>query len=209
MEDSKIIEFVSPYTLLSHERLQNILDSISTLEKENIPGDLIEIGVFKGGAIMAMALKCKQLNCNRKIIAYDTFEGMTLPTSYDITFQGLEAKNNYVMPDIKCASSFENTKANIDKAEYKNIEYVIGDILLQKKEDVPKKIALLRLDTDWYESTKYELEIFEPNVMKGGFVIVDDYGHWLGCRKAVDEFQSIKNNTICAIDYTGIYWRKT
>lgn len=207
MEDSKIIEFVSPYTLLSHERLYNILKCIEILEKENIPGDLIEIGVYKGGAIMAMALKCMQLASNRKIIAYDTFEGMTVPTSHDISYKGTIADEKD--PNLQCKSSFEQTKANIDKTGYPNVEYVKGDILLQKKEEVPQTIALLRLDTDWYESTKYELDIFEPNVMKGGFVIVDDYGHWLGCKKAVDEFLELQPYEKISVDYTGIYWRKT
>jgi O-methyltransferase len=205
MEDSKIIEFVSPYTMLSRERIQNILDCIATLEKENIPGDFLEIGVFKGGAIMAMALKCIQLSSNRKIIAYDTFDGMTTPTSYDVSYKGLRAEEE--LPYIK--SLFTETQANIDKTGYSNVEYVIGDILLQKKEQVPKTIALLRLDTDWYESTRHELDIFEPNVSKDGFVVIDDYGHWLGCKKAVDEFLQIHPYEKVSIDYTGIYWRKT
>jgi hypothetical protein len=71
----------------------------------------------------------------------------------------------------------EETKANINKANYSNIEYHVGDILKTDVKVIPGKIALLRLDTDWYESTKFELENFEKNVVKEGFIIIDDYSY--------------------------------
>lgn len=211
MNDQDIINFVSPYTSVSQERIINVLNLIDNVHKNNIPGDFIEIGVWKGGLIMAMALKCIQLGIDRKIHAYDTFEGMTNPTYDDVDMNNQHAIN--IFEKVKCVSLLEETKANINKANYSNIEYHVGDILKTDAKVIPRKIALLRLDTDWYESTKFELENFEKNVVKEGFIIIDDYGHWKGCRKAVDEFLSVgggkgKEIEINKIDYTGIWWQK-
>jgi hypothetical protein len=203
MNDSEIVDFVRPYTSVSVERIQNVLALVQKCIEENIPGDFAEIGVFRGGLIMAMALKCKQMGVLRTIHAYDTFQGMTPESSADVDRDGIPA-SKYPVNNVKCFSSFEETSANIRKADYPSIMYHIGDILQTNKSSIPT-FALLRLDTDWYESTKFELEVFEPNVSTNGFIIVDDYGHWQGCKKAVDEFRPPYKNVI---DYTGIWWRK-
>lgn len=209
MNDEGIVHVVRPYTLLSRERIQNVLDCIEQLEKDKIEGDLVEIGVYKGGVIMAMALKCQQLNSNRKIYAYDTYEGMTQPTENDIDCNFLPASDMMHESKIMCYSSLEETKRNVEKTEYNNVVFCKGDIVKTDTSTIPQTIALLRLDTDWYESTTFELQHFEPHVPKKGFVIIDDYGHWQGSRKATDEFLS-KNPSIhpIPIDYTGVYWRK-
>jgi len=206
LDNDKIISLVRHYTLVSTERLLNVLDSVEKVILNDIPGDFIEIGVWKGGLIMAMALKCKQMNASRKIHAYDTFEGMTAPTVEDRDLTGTLAEK--IIDSIKCYSSYDETVANIERARYENIEYHRGDILQTSVEDIPKEIALLRLDTDWYESTKFELLHFEKNVSKGGFIIVDDYGHWEGCKKAVDEFIENKSIVLNKIDYSAVYWNK-
>jgi O-methyltransferase len=203
MNDSEIIDFVKPYTSVSRERIQNVLELVELCVKENIHGDFAEIGVFRGGLIMAMALKCKQLGVSRTIHAYDTFQGMTPESSADVDRDGIHA-SRYPPDNVKCFSSFQETSANIRKADYPYIVYHIGDILQTDKSLIPT-LALLRLDTDWYESTKFELDVFEPKVSTNGCIIVDDYGHWQGCRKAVDEFRPPYKNII---DYTGIWWRK-
>lgn len=172
----------------------------------NIPGDFIEIGVYKGGVIMAMALKCKQMGIQRKIHAYDTFEGMTPPTAEDKDLKGNMAAD--ILPSVMCYSGFEETKQNINRCDYPFIEFHKGDILETDLKIIPHEIALLRLDTDWYELTKFELNHFEPNVVANGCVIIDDYGHWKGCKLAVDEFLNGKNISIKTIDYTGVWWTK-
>lgn len=204
LTDDEIIRFVGPFTSVSKERLINVLNLVTKIHQSKLEGDFIEIGVWRGGIIMAMALKCKQLGMTRKIHAYDTFEGMTAPTANDVDLNGAAAVN--ILAAVKCESSFEDTKRNIDMADYPHIEYHVGDIL--KATQVPSQIALLRLDTDWYESTRFELEVFEPNVVSGGYIVVDDYGHWQGCKKAVDEFMVGKDVAIQKIDYTGIWWQK-
>ena len=88
-----------------------------------------------------------------------------------------------------------------------NFKFIEGDILktLLNKSNVPDKISVLRLDTDWYESTKIELEVLYPKLQKGGVILIDDYGHWGGCKKAVDEYFSKMQNKPLFIpsDYTG------
>ena len=200
MQDAEIVEFVRPYTSLSTERIQNVLTLVERVVQENIPGDLAEVGVWKGGVLMAMALKCKQLGVVRRIHAYDTFSGMTAPGTHDIDLDGHKAADiwNYV----KCEVSYEDVLRNVALVEYPDIEFHRGDITHAKEFPV---FALLRLDTDWYESTKYELTYMEPNVSLYGFIIVDDYGHWRGARKAVDEFAPVG---LHKIDYTGVWWQK-
>jgi hypothetical protein len=173
---------------------------VERVVRENIPGDLAEVGVWKGGVLMAMALKCKQLGVERRIHAYDTFSGMTPPGRDDVDLDGHAAKD--IWERVKCEASFDEVVRNMALVQYPAIEYHRGDITYCK--DFPT-FALLRLDTDWYESTKHELTYMEPRVSPYGFIIVDDYGHWRGSRKAVDEFAPIG---LQKIDYTGVWWQK-
>lgn len=209
MNDVQILDFVQPYTVCSTERILNVLRMIEYVHENNIPGDFVEVGVFKGGIVMAMALKCKQLGIQRNIYAYDTFTGMTAPTNEDMDIHNVKAAVIMMCsPSVLCVSSLEETQANVAKTEYPHITFCVGDVLQTDLTKIPKEIAILRLDTDWYESTKFELEHFEPHVAPGGFVIVDDYGHWQGSRKAVDEFLQTHPQQMIPIDYTGIFWRK-
>ena len=92
----------------------------------------------------------------------------------------------------------------------KNIIYVKGLVEKTLDGNFPEKISLLRLDTDFYESTKKELEILFPKLQSGGIIIIDDYGHWKGCKKAVDEyFVNKKNIFFQQIDYSGLIGVKT
>ena len=206
LSDEEIIQFVFPYTMASRARIENVLALVDAIVDNDIPGDLIEIGVWKGGLIMAMALKCMQLGVVRTIHAYDTFEGMTQPTANDVDLYGNQA--SHIFEAVKCCSSFEETKVNINKCNYPHIVYHRGDILKTDIDAIPRSIAILRLDTDWYEGTKFELEHFEKHVSTGGYIIIDDYGHWQGCKKAVNEYYQGKSFNATIIDYTGIYWRK-
>lgn len=112
---------------------------------------------------------------------------------------------------MRCISHLDEVKTNIENNIHipkNNIHYIVGDIT--KTQTFPDKIAILRLDTDFYESTSFELAHFYEKVSSGGYIIIDDYGHWKGCRKAVDEFL-IKHPEIKLhiIDYTGVYFIKS
>jgi len=140
---------------------------------------------------------------------------MTEPTRYDVDTENNSASTLMKKTNKKdqefsiwAYSSLENTKKNIYKniKSKKNLKLIQGKVedTLVIKENVPKKISLLRLDTDWYESTKIELEILYPLLQKGGILIIDDYGHFKGCRKAVDEYFSKykKKPRLHYVDYT-------
>ena len=139
---------------------------------------------------------------------------MTEPEKVDVDYKGhdaLQTLNDFKKDEntinIHCYSSIESVSKNILK--YKNLENVhlikgpVEKTLLDEK-NLPKKISILRLDTDWYRSTKVELEILYPRLVSGGILIIDDYGHWQGARKAVDEFFN-KKKWLHYVDYTCRY----
>jgi hypothetical protein len=204
-----IYEKCAPFTMLSRERIYANIDSVTHIVDNNILGDIIEIGVWKGGSVLSMILALEALEATRNIKLYDTFSGMTEPTTEDYQINdGVSAdilKNDNL---IKAECGIEEVKNNIfsNIKNIHNIEFIQGDIC--KTEIFPEQISILRLDTDWYESTKYELEKFYPIVSNSGIIIIDDYGHWAGSKLAVDEFIKDKNIELNKIDYTGVLFKK-
>lgn len=195
--------------MISVERFLNNIMSVQHVEAHKIPGDIVEIGVYKGGSILSMMLAYEKLSgTGRNFHLYDTFEGMTPPTADDVDLNGEDSQKLMdENPFFKCVGHLSEVKANIQKHTAIQPQYHVGDIL--KNAFYPEQIAVLRLDTDWYESTKFELDHFYDKVAHGGIVIVDDYGHWKGCKKAVDEFlEKHPEIQIQKIDYTGIYFIK-
>ena len=158
-------------------------------------------------------------NENKNLWLYDTFDGMSDPSEYDINILNQKAheemsknKKKENTKDIWAYSKLEHVKKNMEKTglNKKNIIYVEGKVEETLNENIPEKISLLRLDTDFYESTKKELEILYPKIQSGGVIIIDDYGHWKGCKKAVDEYFSDKKNIFFQhIDYSGLIGVKT
>ena len=144
---------------------------------------------------------------------YDTFEGMSAPTKEDYSFRSGDAMEKFNQTKFNnkssswCYASLEDVKNTLSFSNYpkENIHYIKGMVEETIPKLIPEKIALLRLDTDWYESTKHELEYLYPLLAPGGVLIIDDYGHWDGCRKAVDEYFSTlkKKPLLIRLDYTG------
>lgn len=199
----RIYSTCKPITMLSKERIFANISSVEKIIQDNIPGDIIEIGVWKGGSMLAMILALEELNQTRNIKLYDTFEGMTAPTNKDYDMKGNSAESFKNDALIKAYAPLEVVKNNIysNIKNSHNISFIKGDIL--NTSIFPDSISILRLDTDWYESTKFELENFYPLVHSGGAIIIDDYGHWAGAKLAVDEFIAGKNIELLKIDYTG------
>ncbi|MCI5222092.1 MAG: macrocin O-methyltransferase [Candidatus Electrothrix sp. AR4] len=149
----------------------------------------------------------------RELYLFDTFSGMTEPTGNDVDHFGVDASELLKQEErskesmVWCLSGISEVQETMSKSSYpeKKIHYVAGDVLDTLPDNAPEKIALLRLDTDWYESTKHELETLFSRLSVGGILIIDDYGHWKGAKKAVDEY--IKKYKIDIklheIDYTG------
>ena len=210
----ELAEKCKPYTMTSIERLYSVYKSVEYTINSNIEGDYVECGVWKGGSSMMIALSLLQNNItNKRIYLYDTYEGMTEPTDSDLNFSKNSAQNKYhetlnnETGSDWCRSEIDEVKENLYSTGYpkENIIFVKGKVEKTIPETIPQKIALLRLDTDWYESTKHEMEHLYPILSQKGVLIIDDYGHWLGCKKAIDEYFE-KNNIsmlLNRIDYTG------
>jgi hypothetical protein len=203
-----------PFTMTSLERMYSLYNAVEYLVKNNIDGDFVECGVWKGGSSMVMT-RTLLLNgiTDRNIYLYDTFEGMSEPKAEDKDLRGnpastlLNKRNKDEAGSIWCYSSLEEVKANLGKTGYppNRINYVAGKVEDTIPGTIPAGIALLRLDTDWYDSTYHELVHLYPLLCSGGILIIDDYGHWQGARKAVDNyFKELNINPLLhRIDYTG------
>ncbi len=216
----EICTAVKPYTMTSPERINALIDAVRYVVTNKIDGAMVECGVWKGGSTMAMMLTLKKLGDEtREFYLYDTFAGMSEPTEADVSFEGDKAHKTF--SDLKtaedasdwCFSSLEEVRENTLSTGYKNnnIFFVEGKVEDTIPKTIPRKIAVLRLDTDWYESTKHELIHLFPLLQPNGVLIIDDYGHWEGARKAVDEYISDKEICILLnrIDYTGRIGIKT
>lgn len=194
MNFDQIYQISSPYTMTSPARMKRLYEAVIEINKNQLEGAFVECGVFKGGSVMNMALT--QLNFNKlvHIYLYDTFEGMTPQGEFDINHKGVSADRILKNPSKLCICSLEQVKSHLKLTGYPQefLHFRQGDVAETLKADLPKKISLLRLDTDWYESTKIELEILYPRLVKGGVLILDDYGYWKGAKKAADDyFESI------------------
>jgi len=204
-----VIDKVSSFTMTSPERIVALIRATEYIENNNIKGAFVECGVWKGGSIMTVIHTLNSMNKSEKdIYLYDTYEGMTEPTDVDFSYKGNSAKKIYKDKQGDwCYSSLDEVKANISSIAYpsEKIFYIKGRVEETiPNNKVPEKIALLRLDTDWYESTLHEMKHLFPKLIKGGIIIIDDYGHWGGCKKAVDEYLD-KNNILLflsRVDYT-------
>lgn len=214
IEEIANIEFAKNYTMTSEERLVTLSRSIEYLIENNIEGDIVECGVWRGGSMMLVAKKLVELkSINKKLFLFDTFEGMSEPGEDDVAWDKITAEeklNNsdkYEGANVWCYSTLEEVKQNLSKCGYPNdrICYVKGKVEDTLPYPEINKISLLRLDTDWYESTKHELQHLFDKLVFGGILIIDDYGHWEGAKKAVDEFIKEKKLTLFLnrIDYTG------
>lgn len=221
----EIIRAVEPATMTSPERILALCEASRYLIRNQIEGDLVECGVWRGGSMAAVARTLRHMQAlNRRLWLYDTFDGMSPPTGVDVDFLGRPAakimdseKSNSLSPNdpnsIWCRSPLEGVRQTMIETNYPlgQIRFVKGMVEQTLPEHKPDKIALLRLDTDWYESTKCELEHLFPRLVPGAVLIIDDYGHWDGCRRAVDEYfeQHQIRMLLNRIDYTariGIYW---
>jgi O-methyltransferase len=202
------------FTMTSVERMYSLYQSIDYIFKNDIEGDFVECGVWKGGSSMLMAMMLKQHGMtNKKLYLYDTFEGMSEPTESDKTSTGknasdlLQQENKEDTSSIWCYSSLEEVKSNLFSTGFprENIFFIKGKVEDTLKENLPGKLSLLRLDTDWYESTKTELELLYPLLKEKGVLIIDDFGHWEGAKKAVVEYfeKNKLNPFLFRIDFTG------
>jgi hypothetical protein len=193
--DRALIERVDPFTMTSLERRASLLGAIDHLVRHRVPGDIVECGVWRGGSTMlaALALMARG-DTSRDLWLYDTFEGMSEPGAEDRSASGETAAAQLARTPrgegVWCEAGLADVKANLASTGYpaERIRFVQGKVEDTIPASLPARIALLRLDTDWYESTRHELQHLYPRLSRNGILVIDDYGHWQGARQAVDEY---------------------
>jgi hypothetical protein len=194
---------IQNYSLLSGERLYGLYQAICEAVEEEIPGDVVECGSAKGGSAALMGLTLKTLGDKRILRVCDTFEGIPVPTEED--GPGAEAYVGQFKGDLEEIMGLFTSLGLMGQT--KLVKGMFQDTIEKR---VKGPIAVLHLDGDWYESTKCCLEVLYDRVSPGGFIQIDDYGHWPGCRKAVDEFFQTRGLAPMFefLDYTGVQFRK-
>jgi hypothetical protein len=218
-EERATIDRCRPYSLASAERLLGTIDAVEHAVTNDVPGSLVECGVWRGGSVLAMILTLQRHGVDdRDIYLYDTFEGMTEPGEHDTspfdapaaetwheaTAEGKQAWDYMFQPDTFGRDQVEALLLGTGYPAAR-LHFVVGPVETTLAEVVPPAIAVLRLDTDWYESTRDELQHLYPLISPGGVLIIDDYGHWEGARRAVDEYfeQHGGRPLLSRTDYTG------
>lgn len=194
-EAKSIIRAVKPYTMTSPERLNAFILATRHVVRHGIPGDIVECGVWRGGSMQACAKTLLATgDTERDLYLFDTYEGMTPPTEEDLRRDGKAAEELLKVQGkdrpIWAVASLDDVKSNFAKVPYpeERVHYVQGRVEETIPREAPEKISILRLDTDWYASTKHELEHLYSRLVSGGVLLIDDYGYWQGSRQAVDEF---------------------
>lgn len=219
MKLNLILKVKPRYTMVNYLGLSNIYELAVSVEKNKVEGCFVECGVWRGGCAAVMAGIVRRFKSKRKIWLFDSFAGNPEPTPEDgekarraFGDEGLQGR---LVSTGACAASsnevirlFSSFKLYSDNIIIK--EGWFQDTLPKFKNTIGP-IAILRLDGNWYESTKCCLENLYSNVISGGYIIIDDYVFWEGCRKATDEFlvkEKIDNVRLKAIDIWSYYFQK-
>jgi O-methyltransferase len=217
--ERRILERVADHTMTNVPQLLSLIDAVRYCAAREVSGAFAECGVWLGGSVLAMILTIQEYSLpEREIYLYDTFAGMTPPTDVDTssyerpaleTWRGAETAGRQPWVEL-----FDPTVFNLDAVRSLLLEtgypeellrFVPGPVEETLPTIAPTELALLRLDTDWYESTRHELEHLFPALASGGVLIIDDYGHWDGARRAVDEYFAVQHAPVLLtrIDYTA------
>ncbi len=215
MKTRELCRTVRPYTMTSPERIFALRQSVQYIVQHGIQGDVVECGVWKGGSMMVVAQTLQELGIRDvNLHLFDTFEGMPEPTQFDVTLDGksaaamlTESKSAKEADGVWAYSALEEVKRNLQTIGYpeERICFTKGKVEDTIPKYAPARIALLRLDTDWYASVYHSLVHLYPLLSPGGILIIDDYGFWAGARKAVDQYFAEHNlhPLLHRIDGTG------
>jgi hypothetical protein len=199
-DEIELFHFVyyNKFSMAPAEGLYSTMMACKNVIENSIAGDFVECGVWRGGNAILAAGIFNLYGADRKIYLFDTFKGMTEPEVHDTPFSSaVDAPEKYQKNQMKdhnawCYASLDDVRSNFREAGLlnENVKFIEGDVLstLGEECNIPDEIAVLRLDTDWYESTKMEMEVLYPRLSNSGILILDDYGHWQGAKKAVDEY---------------------
>lgn len=208
---AEVFARVAPFTKSGPERLTSMAEALLAIEREEIIGDVVECGVWRGGNVMMARILAPGRTC----WAYDTYDGMTEPdTELDIKPDGSRAIDRYrakaeIGQRWNAVSMREVQEHFVSIGlDYQQVHFVEGPIELSLDIVSPMRISILRLDVDWYLPTKVAMEKLYSRLSPRGFLIVDDYGHWMGCRKAVDDYFGHFVPSFYDADYSCRVFRK-
>jgi hypothetical protein len=210
--DRETLAVVRPYTMTSSQRIQALILATRYVVRRGIAGAFVECGVWRGGSMLAAARTLRDAgDQGRDLYLFDTFTGMPAPGPEDVrAHDGASAAALLKEPgedQTRAEASLDTVKATMALSGHDSarVHFVAGKVEDTIPAAAPPHIALLRLDTDWYESTRHELEHLFPRLAVGGVLIIDDYGWWAGARRAVDEYFAAHSAPILLniIDDTG------
>lgn len=209
----ELYERCRPFTMTSLTRMYALYQSVRHVVTSATPGAFVECGVWRGGSAMLAALTLIRFgDTAREIFLYDTYAGMTAPGAVDLdpwmapaltTWRKLQRQSM----NEWCYAPLDEVTRNLEGTGYprERMHFISGRVEETIPATTPDQVAILRLDTDWYESTRHELIHLFPLLSKNGVLIIDDYGYWKGAREAVDEYfkQSQTPLFLHRIDSTG------
>jgi len=206
-EFARLYDRFRDVTMLNWQAAYMTYKAAEYVAVQNIEGDIVECGVWKGGATLVMAdTLFMKSSISRNFYLYDTFQGMSEPTESDHSFTGpavgrYRRKRRGTFVDWAYAS-IDDVRKNMRRSEYpfERFIFVPGMVERTIPSIIPDRIALLRLDTDFYESTRHELRFLYPRLSVGGILICDDYRSWHGARKAFDEYFLNKRGFFYVVD---------
>lgn len=206
----EVVESVRPYTMTSARSVIGLCEAVEYIVKNEIVGDFVECGVWRGGSIMAVAITLLRLGiADRELYLFDTFAGMPAPSEADRLLMAPDQQPaDRWQRDLRddhnewAYAPLETVLANVASTGYprQHVRLVKGRVEETIPDRAPHSIALLRLDTDWYSSTRHELEHLYPRLALGGVVIFDDYGAWSGHRQAVDDYEPARRLLLSRLD---------
>lgn len=210
--ERNIITECGKFSMTGSIRMWALIQSMKHIRHNKINGDFVECGVWKGGNLALMRRFCDYHKIEKCIFGYDTFDGMSEPTLEDVDLHGVYASDamrkspkNEAITNIHAYAGLQQVEENLRTLNsFEGVRLIKGKVeeSLVIPENLPQQISILRLDTDWYESTKIELDVLFPRLVKGGILIIDDYGHFKGAQKAVDDYFRNQNIWLHYIDYT-------
>ncbi len=204
MKALRVFPAVAPFTMVGRKRLEALYRLASVIDRQGVPGDIVECGTCNGGTAAVMGAAALIPQSCRRLWLFDSFEGLPPASSLDgakaQTFTGKCLGNIANVREVLARVSVPMDRVQIVKGWFQDTFPTV---------QIPQ-IALLHCDADWFDSVKLTLERFYGSVSAGGFVVFDDYGFWEGCRKAVDQFMATLPDSprLEVIDTRAVYFRK-
>lgn len=198
-----------PYTVTTSRAMLDLINTVECIIVNDIPGDMVECGVFMGGSSMIMAEVLKHLGSTRTVWLFDTFDGVPMPDEKDLTFDGDSLKDWYIAERVDtdnkscwCYTALDTVKFNFAKCDYSHVQFIEGKVEDTIPSNGPKLISLLRVDVDLVNPTRHVLDEFYPRISTSGHLVLDDYGHFPKIKETVDDYFKDERAEEIQIDYT-------